>query len=532
MSVVYDQNTDKFSLVNKDWEEYIPSAYETIKTFETKSQFNDKMILVFFKYTGLYGAQLSRKNPSPGSSTSFFMWFKNDITLHQCIDYSLNSNFTIIDNDIGDNETHYSFDSGKLQDRIHRWHEGEWKYFNDLGIKSDSSYQEEWTMGSIMHDDEYQLTNYNEFIESVNKFREKEFTCDECNKESVYSDFMHCLDCIKWYIDGNESYKYPIESAYNECYTCHKKTTHNHQLLPHSNTTIMEKYIKMNDDVKKWYCDQEKEHQRDYDIRKTHEEDKLNELKVILKDNPNYNQIIDFVANRLESKTSEENCLVCKDPKIVFHISSIFTSMLIFTDADEYKKWFNRNTNAYSCTLVYLSTLDSIISPELINISNRKHITIITSIDYIPSAIDFQCGVETWNRDWQKSDVYCMMIDFNHTGTSGLAIKYYDKATPENIITDIFWFESDDLEKECRRYLQKLISFDYNNGTIGYSELKTLLHETPYKQILIDSEKGWYDGLFDNGIIKKELPFSTVDDFKNKIKYIKPNIIQQNYTVG
>ena len=587
--VIYDVETNKFSASEKCWRQHLPDGYKTIRTFTSTALFGNRMSIVFFKYTGIYGVQIIKANIDSGSSSSLLLWFENGSVIEECIDYCTNSTNPVImnePNELGDKETHYTFDSSKLMDRYTKWYHGEWVKMDRDGINSDSAYSEKMALGTVIHERAFRTIDKDKFIKNFQNFREADFTCDVCRTEGIYSDFVHCLDCIKYTIKGEESkYCYAVEQAYNECENCHKTSTHPHTMLSASDNLVIEKYKTQILEIKEWNALRNEEYTKNEKLRVEYREQKLTNLnKLLLEKNKSQTEIDEVIA--FCEQKQNHNHIVVTDPAVVFAIAAVHNHLMVFTSYDLFDKWF-QNHNAYENQLIYLNRLSVEESTNAINISKAKYSAtkIITNTDYVEPAIKFICAIKTWDNN----ELDISLIDFVHTGVRAMAIEICSNADfeyccdPETCVeqhahlieqhpeiiknkenpinenqtivldkqneiseikqkekqyhySQIFWFENDEIAHECRKYLLSKIRFNFNGNDIGREKLTNLIQSSDYSEVSNEYVVAWFDGHDTNPDIiaefRSSLDFITFDKFKNEFEFIESNKVEEHFTLN
>jgi hypothetical protein len=529
--ILYKNN--EFILSDKSWRKYIPTAHQTLHTSTTQSIFNHLMTIVFFNYTGLYGSQISKQTYD--GSTSFFLWFESKMEMDKCVQYC--QVFNSVDNEIGDKETGYNFDSGKLMNRWDRWFNGEWDQMGKLGILDDRAYAESWNDPStVYHERAYHITTCEQFIKELNDFKQVNFGCDICAKEDQFSNFFHCLDCINWVIEGTSEYPYHKESAYNECNDCHLNSTHSssnpsHQVLPSTDPRVLQKYINLHTEVTNWKQSLADEYNDGELAKSKHAAETFEKLKLTLDkiSHPDKVKIIDFIEANQKSSNDDQPFLVVKDPTLAFNIASIFGHMTVFTDPEACYRFLK--TYRYSFSLLYLVGFDSEVSADIINICQSKYsaFKVMTTTDYIPPAINFISAIQTWD----ESPFDLQIIAFQYTGVSGLALKYYLKSNSEQVKLHVFWFQNKDVMWECRQYLQDLLDLDYNGNDIGKDDLKLILSSSPQTALLEPRKNQWNEGEFKNESVNEfqsQLPLTTLNMFSDELNYIQSNKVEKHFT--
>jgi hypothetical protein len=529
--VLYDCQSEKFVLCDNYWKNYLPDGGSTvIKTFTTRSLDGKEIIVVFFKYTGIYGAQISKHIPD-NSSTSCFRWFKDVKILEECVSYcetSSDPSFSIVDNEIGHTKIYHNFDTEKLMDRYERWYNGQWAEMEKNGILDNSDYSSTWNNGSVIYELAFRTTDCNQFSQEITKFMDDTYGCDICNKHILFSKLYHCPTCITWNIDepNNFGHKYTSQIAYNECEECYIKTTHPHQLLCAKDPIVRTKYINQYTEIQKFYQQQNDEYRETEDIKKIHREEKIRELTAKLNLNKDKDQILDFIQN------NDSKFLVVKDPNVVFSISSTFQHLYIFTNILTFKNWL-KTVCQWSIYLIYLSDLNIKDSADIINMCEHTALKVITSSDYIPPAINMinaeqKCGGE----------FYCSVIKFIHTGMIGIALKYYHISAPENIQTDIYWFANNDKMNECFDVLKNMLELGWTGSCFDREKLISILSSVSYKEKINLREKQWYDGYWQNQDLyqdeykneyKNEFRILTLDEFNTKISFLKKHKFNKHF---
>jgi len=521
--VLFNIENNTFIKSDKHWKDHFPENTIVIKTISTKSLFGENMLLIFFKYTGIYGVELIKNHAlSEYSSSSCTVWFENNKVQEECIKYYENSTqhiYNVISNEIGTKKIHYSFDTGKLMDRYERWYDGEWKKMEELGILYDDHYEEHWDSNFVMHEYKFNTISCEKLIELFNGFKENNYYCNICNDEYTYSKIYHCLACINYEITNN---KYISTYAYNECEKCYKENKkHEHELyLPCSNPEIFNKYMLRKQEMLDWTSKYEEECKNTKEIIENDKQNKIDILKNIIIDNPDNSKIIDFLENN-------NNFLILPNTYLIFYITSIFKSCYLFTDYEAYKIFYKKNKTMFIFNEYVLCLLGFSIeeSSSVVNDFNKTKNKIISTTEYIPSAIDLYHAVTTSNKEYDNSTIYVLMISFIHTGIHGLALKIYDTKDKNKIYTGSFLFVTKQDLIDCRKYVSDLINFDYNGNDITRDDLELLLKTNTNYDLLNNRKKLWYDGEWKNPDFSKSslINFTPIEQFMKEVGFIKTN---------
>lgn len=503
--VLYNTKTGYFSLQNTSWRNFIPEHYQTIQTFSMKSLFGKEMMVVFFKYTGLYGVYISRNFGY--CCETYFDWFENRKILDECVTYcQTNSSFTLELNEVGDKETEYSFDSLELTNRFDRWMGGEWKKMDENGINI------------VMHEKEFHVSTKNEFIDKLDKFREEKFRCAVCSKKDIFRNFFHCIDCITWKVVDHKNYNTVEQNAYNECQACHTKSSdHQHAMvIPANDSNVLNKYLEQLNEVDIWNQKKMAEDEYTKSVQEKHFETQIGKLNNILMNCQEKQHIMDFV----NEKNDYQKYLVIKDPNLVFEIGFTYGCLTIFAIPELFHKWL-ATVDVYDSHIIYLTGFTIEESSNAINICLREKscVRIITSTDYVPTAVNLLYAFETW----KDSFYYMMVIGFCHTGQYGLAYKTYTKISPDHIKKGLFFFESEDVMDECHQHLRQLIDFNCGRKKGCHKVLNQIIDSMSYANLLENRKNDWYNGEYHKTKpFPAEITISNLETFKNEMNFIKP----------
>jgi hypothetical protein len=242
--VIYDEKTNNFSYSSKEWRSYIPNPLQIFQTFGTQSYFGKDMIIVFFKYTGLYAAYLKKIHSKKEYYSSLLLFFQNEKDFTTCITYCKDIGCLLESTELGASVLENTLDWTKLIDRRDKWYDGHWSKLNTLGILSDYAHPAinpesiEGREGREKSENvegetneysglyKYKTHTLETFVSNFSALKSEDASCFGCKLKGSIKDFYHCYECIK--IVNEDLHKYTL---CEKCYVTKIYQHEGHQMI-------------------------------------------------------------------------------------------------------------------------------------------------------------------------------------------------------------------------------------------------------------------------------------------------------------
>jgi hypothetical protein len=240
--IIYNINTNKFAVKNKNYRDLLPDPLVIHKSFVININNTNISYIIFGKITGLHFLHCITMNETYDHIyNSSDDWFKS-------IDHiESNKLYSACDNTLAKKKCYFIFSGDSIMgDRYQYWYFGKWKKHVDIEIKSnydfehDSEHMTQWCnkLGIIYYDKKYEkdeLLNFDKFKDFIQYYPFNHFTCNNCSKIfCAHETYFHinnafnnlCIDC---YICGkyefiDDKFKLIDDDIYKSMFILHSES--------------------------------------------------------------------------------------------------------------------------------------------------------------------------------------------------------------------------------------------------------------------------------------------------------------------